>query len=87
MPWAMGEAPELSRMEMEAGIQDGSTTDVRLMRKRLGLSQTAFATRFGLSVHAVRQWEQGRRHPDGPARVLLQVISREPEAVRRALDR
>jgi len=41
--------------------------------------------RFGLSPRTVRNWEQGIRHPEGPARILLQVIDREPEAVMRAL--
>jgi putative transcriptional regulator len=48
------------------------------MRETLNLSQTGFATRFGFMVAAVRQWEQGRRLPHGPARVLLTIIAREP---------
>ncbi len=59
--------------------------DVKAVRKRLGLSQAAFAARFGFSVGTLRDWEQKRRRPDGPARVLLTVIDREPEAVERAL--
>jgi putative transcriptional regulator len=60
--------------------------DVAVMRARLGLSQGDFAAAFGVSVATVRNWEQGRRRPDGPARVLLAVVDREPEAVLRALD-
>jgi putative transcriptional regulator len=59
--------------------------DVAALRHALGLSQAAFARRFGLDVTAVQAWEQGRRRPDRTARVLLAVIAREPEAVRRAL--
>jgi putative transcriptional regulator len=59
--------------------------DVRAIRERLGLSQTAFADRFGFTAAAVRQWEQGRRQPHGPARILLKIIDREPKAVDRAL--
>lgn len=59
--------------------------DVAALRKALGLSQRGFAERFGLDVTAVHAWEQGRRRPDRAARVLLAVIAREPEAVRRAL--
>jgi len=59
--------------------------DVKAVRARLGMSQAAFAEAFGVSAATVRNWEQGRRAPRGPARVLLQVIDREPEAVRRAL--
>ncbi len=60
--------------------------DVAAVRKRLGMTQTAFAGAFGLDVTAVHAWEQGRRKPDRAARVLLAVIAREPEAVRRALS-
>jgi putative transcriptional regulator len=59
--------------------------DALAVRRRLGLSQAAFAGMFGVSVWTLRNWEQGRRRPDGPARALLRVIDREPEAARRAL--
>lgn len=60
--------------------------DVRAVREKLRLSQSEFAARFGFTAAAVRQWEQGRRQPHGPARVLLTIIDREPNAVRRALE-
>jgi DNA-binding transcriptional regulator YiaG len=60
--------------------------DVRAIRSKMNLSQSEFAARFGFTPSAVRQWEQGRRYPHGPARVLLTIIDREPNAVRRALD-
>ena len=60
--------------------------DVRAIREKLSLSQSEFAARFGFTASAVRQWEQGRRYPHGPARVLLTIIDREPNAVRRALE-
>ena len=59
--------------------------DVRAVRRKLGMSQDVFARQFGVSAATVRNWEQGRRRPEGPARVLLQVIDKEPEAVKRAL--
>lgn len=59
--------------------------DVRAIRNRLGLSQDAFAARFGFKASTVRDWEQRRRRPEASARVLLRVIEREPEAVERAL--
>ena len=59
--------------------------DPRAVRERLGISQAAFARMFGVSVWTLRNWEQGRRRPEGPARALLRVIEREPEAARRAL--
>lgn len=58
--------------------------DVKAIRTRLRMSQAAFAAEFGLSPATVRDWEQGRRKPDGPARTLLRVIASEPDAVRRA---
>ena len=59
--------------------------DVASIRKRLGLTQTDFAARFGFKLDAVQNWEQGRRRPDGATRAFLRVIEREPAAVQRAL--
>jgi putative transcriptional regulator len=59
--------------------------DIAALRRRLGLSQSRFAAIFGFSPKTIRNWEQGIRHPEGPARVLIRVIEREPEAVLRAL--
>ena len=59
--------------------------DITHLREKLGLSQDRFAALFGLSTRTVRNWERGVRHPEGPSRILLQVIDREPEAVMRAL--
>ena len=61
------------------------TVDVRAIRESEGLTQEAFATRYGFSVATVRDWEQGRRQPERPARILLRIIEREPETVRRIL--
>ena len=62
-----------------------SRVDVRAVRRRLKMTQAEFAGTFGFTVHAIRNWEQGKRVPEGPARVLLTVIAREPAAVVRAL--
>jgi putative transcriptional regulator len=59
--------------------------DVAAIRKRLGLSQDRFAKKFGLSPATVRDWEQGRRQPDAPARNFLRVIEYAPETVERAV--
>lgn len=59
--------------------------DVRAVRRRLGLSQAAFAAKFGFPPATLRNWEQGRTRPDGPSRVLLAVIASHPEAVEDAL--
>lgn len=60
--------------------------DVRAIRRAMGLSRRAFADRFGFALGTVRNWEQGIRRPEGPARVLLLVIQHQPDAVRRALE-
>ena len=60
--------------------------DVKAIRQKLGLSQGAFARRFGFSVRTVQQWEQGRAVPDRPARILLLVVQTAPRAVERALS-
>src|SRR6476646_3890076 len=59
--------------------------DVKAIREKISLSQGEFAKLFGLSKRTLEHWEHGRRVPSGPARAFLTVISREPEAVRRAL--
>jgi putative transcriptional regulator len=59
--------------------------DVAAIRARTGLSQDRFAKAFLISPHPLRNWEQGRRVPDGPARALLMAIERNPRAVMRAL--
>ncbi len=60
--------------------------DVKAIRAKTGLSQEAFALRYGFSVAAVRDWEQHRRQPEAAARVLLLVIAHNPDAVTAALE-
>lgn len=55
--------------------------DVRRIRSQYKLSQREFSALLGISVKTLRNWEQGRRMPGGPARVLLLVVARHPEAV------
>jgi putative transcriptional regulator len=62
-----------------------SEIDVKAMRKKLGMTQEAFALRYGLTLACVRDWEQSRNSPTGPMRAYLKVIEKEPEAVERAL--
>jgi putative transcriptional regulator len=59
--------------------------DIKAIRKRLSKSQDEFALMIGVSVATLRNWEQGRRSPEGPARALLQVAAENPEAVVGAL--
>ena len=60
--------------------------DIRGIRDRLGKSQTEFAMMIGVSVATLRNWEQGRRIPDGPAQALLRVAAQNPNAVADALS-
>jgi len=55
--------------------------DVAAIREEYGLSQTKFAALLGISVRTLQNWEQGRRHPHGPAKVLLRVAAKHPRAV------
>ena len=55
--------------------------DVRSLRERYGLSQPKFAALMGISVATLRNWEQGRRKPEGAARTLLRVAAKHPESV------
>jgi putative transcriptional regulator len=59
--------------------------NVKAIREKMGLSQSSFANRFGLSIYALRNWEQGKRQPDLAARAYLKVIEKEPDIVTRVL--
>jgi putative transcriptional regulator len=59
--------------------------DVKAIRSKLGMTQQAFAARFGFSINTLRHWEQGKREPEGPTRAYLIVIDRAPHAVEKAL--
>jgi len=59
--------------------------DVVAVRRRTGLSQAAFSRRIGVSPATLRNWEQGRRRPEGPARVLLAMLDRNPRIVEETL--
>jgi putative transcriptional regulator len=59
--------------------------DIKAIRKRVNKTQAEFASDYHLPVGTVRDWEQGRRQPDAPARVLLALIQKEPEAIAKML--
>lgn len=63
----------------------GRVAFAKRIRWGLGMSQAQFSKAFRIPIGTLRDWEQHRRDPDQAARAYLQVISREPEAVRRAL--
>ena len=81
------DTPILTRRELREfkPVQAHKAPDVASLRRRLRLSQGAFATLFGIPLATVKDWEQGRRTPDAPARAYLRVIERNPKAVRSAL--
>jgi putative transcriptional regulator len=78
--WAEGRDVAVRVSTMEVPV-----VDVKETRRRLGLSQRVFAAKFGFQTATLRNWEQGRTYPDGPARVLLAVIAKHPEAVEDSL--
>lgn len=58
---------------------------VKEIRKATGLTQSAFAKRIGIEVSTLRNWEQGRREPTGPAKALLTALKNDPKNVMQAL--
>lgn len=92
----MTEIPELTEKQLSRAIparvrkrlmlgRFESGEDISALRRFVGLSQTRFAEAMGISVHTLRNWEQGRRHPDGPAIALLRIAARHPRIIRENL--
>jgi putative transcriptional regulator len=76
----------IMRGEMKASrVLEFDQPDVQLIRKKYALSQEKFAALLGISVSTLRNWEQGRRKPEGAARVLLRVAATHPEAILEAV--
>jgi putative transcriptional regulator len=67
-------------------VEMPTASNVSAIRRELGLSQPEFAGFMGVSLGTLRNWEQARREPHGPARALLLVASRQPAAVRAAFE-
>ena len=83
----LDEALEFSKgKKIKAIVHEFSPLDVKNIRKKIGMSQNEFASAFGISVSTLRHWERGDRTPHGPALVLLNVVSKEPNAVLKALS-
>jgi putative transcriptional regulator len=70
----------------DAAARRHAAAYARRVRNRTGLTQAAFAARIGVPLDTVRNWEQGKRAPAGPARALLRVLDRAPEAALAALE-
>ncbi len=92
----MTKFPELTEAEFERAIPARlrkrlmrgdfrSGEDVAALRRFTGLTQTQFAQAMGISVHTLRNWEQGRRTPEGPAIGLLRIAARHPKILRENL--
>jgi putative transcriptional regulator len=93
----MTDIPELTAKQLERAIpmrvrrrlmlgRFESGDDVSALRRFVGLTQVQFAQAMGISVHTLRNWEQGRRHPDGPALALLRIAARHPRIIRENLE-
>ena len=76
--------PRRMRERLMAGEIEGGK-DIVALRRFTGLTQTAFASALGISVHTLRNWEQDRRRPDGPALALLRVAARHPRVLKENL--
>ena len=68
-----------------ATVHKFDPVDVKAIRANVHMTQTEFASRFGISLGTLRHWERGDRTPRGPALVLLTVLSKNPSAVMQAL--
>jgi DNA-binding transcriptional regulator YiaG len=93
----MTDIPELTAAQLERAIparvrkrlisgRFESGEDVAALRKFVGLTQARFAKAMGISVHTLRNWEQGRRQPEGPAVALLRIAARHPRILRENLE-
>ena len=72
--------------EGKAVVHKFSPVDVKAIREQVGMSQSEFASAFGISLGTLRHWERGDRKPRGPALVLLNVVKKNPSAVLNALS-
>jgi putative transcriptional regulator len=80
------EAAAIRRGELASSrVTEISAPDAKLIRTKVGLSQTEFAKLIGVQVATLRNWEQHRRHPTGAAAALLTIVEKEPDAALRAL--
>jgi len=66
-------------------IYEINPPEIKNVREKLNVSQNEFALMIGVSVRTLQNWEQGRRKPEGPAKALLQIASKNPSAVLDAL--
>jgi len=83
---SINEAGKIKRGEIQASrVHEYPEPDVKAIRESIGFSQSKFAAFIGVNVRTLQNWEQGHRHPTGPARVLLRLVETDPESVFRNL--
>ena len=76
------EAGKIQRGEIKASrMVETSEPDVKAIRKNVGFTQSKFAALIGVNVRTLQNWEQGHRHPTGPAKVLLKLVKSDPMSV------
>jgi DNA-binding transcriptional regulator YiaG len=89
--------PELTEKELASAIparvrrrlvqgKFESGEDIAALRRFVRLTQEQFARALGISVHTLRNWEQGRRTPDGPALALLRIAAKHPRIIRESIE-
>lgn len=88
----MTDIPELTQADFDRSMKRSQRNrlmkaapepgDIVALRNFVGLSQQEFASALGISVHTLRNWEQGRRRPDGPGMALLRIAARHPKIIR-----
>jgi putative transcriptional regulator len=80
------EAGEIKAGHRKPGrVYEIKAPEIKTVREKLHVSQNEFALMIGVSVRTLQNWEQGRRKPEGPAKALLKVASKNPSAVLDAL--
>lgn len=76
------EAGKILRGETEASrVFEMPEPDVKAIREGIGFSQSKFAHLIGVNIRTLQNWEQGHRHPTGPAKVLLKLVQADPKSV------
>ncbi|MGA2450468.1 MAG: transcriptional regulator [Polyangiaceae bacterium] len=78
----MGDSPASDRRSVLESCRAAERTAGASLRRFIGLTQVHFAEALGISVHTLRNWEQDRRKPEGPALALLRIAARDPGVVR-----
>ncbi|TAN70483.1 MAG: helix-turn-helix domain-containing protein [Methylobacter sp.] len=76
------EAGKIKRGEIEASrIHEFPEPNIKAIRESIGFSQSKFAALIGVNIRTLQNWEQGHRHPTGPAKVLLRLVQADPNSV------